>query len=619
MTKLSDSKGKFSVTAYMGDAKTLLAFNLDKAGARNLAGFTIECAPDGKSPYYLHNQLQFETPADHAQDPKEPPNSSINAPIHKFRWIHVPGSVHQGLKPFMGKYTYTVTPRYFDAKKSLLPLDSDLSVSVKIDVIPFMKGSLRLGFARGFMQSQAFVHHFGRNALIRPKTKELLFDTSQISGSNAQGEKYTFSEEYEWLGFTARERIFELLNEVLQDTSLHLDMFAYDLNEPDLMKIVLELAEQGRVRVILDNAALHHNTEKPKPEDQFEQEFTNRKQGDAAILRGKFGRYAHDKVLIVSNAPGPLKVLTGSTNFSVTGIYVNSNHVLAFDEQKVAEVYSKVFEVSWNDRASKSAFQASALAKDEFTSAAQSIPPTTITFSPHSPADVARILDGVAKRIAAEGAKKSGGSVLFAVMELDNGISPVYQVLDDIHQNQSIFSFGISDNPKGIFLYKPGTATGVLVSGKPASTVLPPPFDQVPGVGLGHQVHHKFVVCGFNQTDAVVYCGSSNLASGGEEANGDNLLAIHDSDVATVFAIEALGLVDHFNFLDKVATGGKGSTTPKEKEAKLNKPSGTPKQAAVSAGWFLSTTDQWTKPYFDPKDLKCTDRILFGQVSTGIR
>ncbi|HVP36397.1 MAG TPA: phospholipase D-like domain-containing protein, partial [Terriglobales bacterium] len=496
MTKLSNSKGKFSVTAYMGDAKTLLAFNLDKASTRNLAGFTIECAPDEKSPYYLHNQLQFETPADHVQDPKEPPNSSINAPIHKFRWIHVPGLVHQGLKPFLGKYTYTVTPRYFNGKKSLLPLDPDLSVSVKIDVIPFMKGNLRLGFARGFTQSQAFVYHFGRNALIRPKTKQLLFDTSQISGSNAQGEKYTFSEEYQWLGFTARERIFGLLNEVLQGTSLRLDMFAYDLNEPDLMKVVLELAEQGRVRVILDNAALHHNTSKPKPEDQFEQEFTNRKQGNAAILRGKFGRYAHDKVFIVSNAQGPLKVLTGSTNFSVTGIYVNSNHVLVFDEQEVAEFYSKVFEESWTDRVSKSAFQASAFAKNIFTSGAKSTPPMTITFSPHLPADVARILDGIAKRIAVEGTKKSGGSVLFAVMELDNGTSPVYQALDDIHQNQSIFSFGISDNPKGIFLYKPGTARGVLVSGKPASTVLPPPFDQVPGVGLGHQVHHKFVVCG---------------------------------------------------------------------------------------------------------------------------
>lgn len=615
MTSVSNQQGKFSVTAYMGDAKTLLAFNLNKAGSKNLAGFTIACAPEGQPFYYLHNKLQFETPADHAQDLKEPANSSINAPIHKFRWTHVPGSVHQGLDPFMGKYTYTVTPRYFDNQKSLLPLDPSLSASLDINVIPFLKGSLRVGFARGFTQSQAFVQHFGRKARIRPKTKDLLFDTSQTSGVNAQGVKYTYVDEYKWLGFTARARIFELLNEVVQDASLHLDMFAYDLNEPDLIKVVLELAEQGRVRVILDNAPLHHNTTKPKPEDQFEQEFRNRKKGSADILRGKFGRFAHNKVFILSNAQEPLKVLTGSTNFSVTGLYVNSNHVLVFEEKEVAKVYSKVFEESWNDHLSKTAFRASDLATKPFTSSAQSVPPMDITFSPHSPKDAATILNDVAKRVAVEGAKKKGGSVFFAVMELGGGPkpNPVYQALNDLHENQSIFSFGISDSPEGISLYKPGTATGVLVTGRPASTVLPSPFDQVPGVGIGHQVHHKFVVCGFNQTDAVVYCGSSNLASGGEEDNGDNLLAIHDADIVTVFTIEALGLVDHFSFLDKFATGGKGSTGSKKKKApEVTEPPASLTQAAISAGWFLSTTDKWTKPYFDPKDLKFADRMLFG-------
>jgi hypothetical protein len=132
--------------------------------------------------------------------------------------------------------------------------------------------------------------------------------------------------------------------------------------------------------------------------------------------------------------------------------------------------------------------------------------------------------------------------------------------------------------------------------------VLPPPFDQVPGVGLGHQVHHKFVVCGFERPDAVVYCGSSNLANGGEEANGDNLLAIYDSDVATAFAIEALGLVDHFNFLDKYASGYKATT----------KPAASPKAAAAAAHWYLSTTDKWAESYFDPGDLHCVDRVLFG-------
>jgi hypothetical protein len=32
----------------------------------------------------------------------------------------------------------------------------------------------------------------------------------------------------------------------------------------------------------------------------------------------------------------------------------------------------------------------------------------------------------------------------------------------------------------------------------------------------GHEIHDKFVVCGLNGQDPVVYCGSSNLASGGE-------------------------------------------------------------------------------------------------------
>ncbi len=212
MSSVTGKKGNFSVKAYRGDAKTLLAFNLDRSGARNLAGFTIQCQPQGQDAYYLHNQLQFRTPADHAQDPTEPANSSINAPIHKFRWIHVPGSVHQGTQPFLGKYRYTVTPRYFDDKNSLLPLDAKLSASVLVDVVPFEKSRLALGFTRGFTQSQAFVSHFGKDALIRPKGKELLFDTSLQSGKNAFGETFTYAQEYEWLGFTARQRVFGVLN-----------------------------------------------------------------------------------------------------------------------------------------------------------------------------------------------------------------------------------------------------------------------------------------------------------------------------------------------------------------------------------------------------------------------
>ncbi len=47
-----------------------------------------------------------------------------------------------------------------------------------------------------------------------------------------RGEPYTYDQEYEWLRFIAQDRLFEILDEAIEDKSLHLDVFAYDLSEP---------------------------------------------------------------------------------------------------------------------------------------------------------------------------------------------------------------------------------------------------------------------------------------------------------------------------------------------------------------------------------------------------
>ena len=611
MTTAAQKTG-FSVKAYQGDAKTLLAFDLPKGKTKNLAGFTVQYLAGTKGPFYLQNRLRFEDSSKHVQDSTQPPTSSLNAPIHKFRWIHVPGSLNQGTDPFFGSYSYTVTPRYFDNNGSLQAIDPTLSVSLKVDVGPFAKGSVALGFARGFTQSQAFVHHFGPNALTRPKG--LLFDTSQVAGKNSKGESYTFADQYKWLGFTARARIFEIANEVLNNSKLTLDVFAYDLNEPDLLTIFLALAKQGRIRMILDNAPLHHDGTGKKPEDQFEKLFTAAAKAPASIKRGKFGRFAHDKQLIVSDGTGPVKVLTGSTNFSVTGIYVNSNHVLVFNDRAVASVYSRVFNTAWQQDVKGAAFAKSPDAAKPISFGSPEVPATEVAYSPHTTPVATSVLQGIADRVAQEGNTKNG-SVLFAVMDLGSGSGPVFPSLEKLHTDQDIFSYGITDATTGIALYKPGSTGGVLVTGKPTKSILPPPFDQVPTVGLGHQVHHKFVVCGFNTPNAVVYCGSSNLALGGEQQNGDNLIAIHDVDIATVFAIEALGLVDHFEFLDRVSSSAKAAGQVSKQataaEVVAATKSSSKQHQAAAAGWFLSTTGKWAAPYFDPNDLHCVDRQLF--------
>lgn len=573
MSFVPASKGSFSVKAYIGDEKTLLAFNFQSEGnAKNLAGFTIFCQPPGQVPgYYLRNTLRFEDPTKHKQVAGELPNSTVNAPIQKYRWTHYLGVAHQGLSPALGDYAYTVTPRYFDSAGSMQELDPSLSVSVTVPVGPFKKGAVTLGFTRGYMQSGAYTHHFGKKTPVVPKTKQLEFDTNTQAGTNDDGQPVTFAQIFNWMGETAREQVFAVLNKVLNDPSLTLKVFAYDFNEPDVTKILLTLAEQGRVRVILDNASLHVTQKgKPKtPEDQFADLFEQKKKLPADLTRGSFGRFSHDKIFIVARSNGSAtQVLTGSTNFSLTGLYVNANHVLVIDDGDVAGHYSDVFEKSWQvlksnkspSKAAANAFSNTNLASQPYNSQAGFVPKMTITYSPHTPSDVNKILGGITDRIMQE-KHSARGNVLFAVMQLTGSQSPVYQTLGDLHATQSVYSYGISDAPKGIFLYSPGHATGVQVTGKPGQTILPPPFDQVPSPP-GHEIHDKFVVCGLNGNDPVVYCGSSNLASGGEAANGDNLLAINDADVATAFAIEALGLIDHYSFLDRMASPKKAKKKP---------------------------------------------------------
>jgi hypothetical protein len=249
-----------------------------------------------------------------------------------------------------------------------------------------------------------------------------------------------------------------------------------------------------------------------------------------------------------------------------------------FEDPTMAVEYSKVFEQSFSILSStktpstkaSNAFAATAFATQPYTPQSPPAPKLSITFSPHTSAKVTQILNGICGRIK-EQETAAKGSVIFAVMQLTGSDTPVYQALSDLHATQTVYSYGISDAVKGIYLYKTGSKTGVLVSGKPSSVILPPPFDQVPSPP-GHEIHDKFIVCGVNGPDPVVYCGSSNLASGGEAANGDNLLEIHDADVATAFAIEALLLVDHYNFLDRYAKAKKSPPATATKGAAKKAP-----------------------------------------------
>jgi hypothetical protein len=103
-------------------------------------------------------------------------------------------------------------------------------------------------------------------------------------------------------------------------------------------------------------------------------------------------------------------------------------------------------------------------------------------------------------------------------------------------------------------------------------------------------IHNKFVVVDFNDENPVVFAGSSNLAEGGEEENGDNLVCFADAGVAETYAVEAIRLIDHYRF------------RAVQKEATDDAPLALKRSAA-----------EWVPPYYDRSDARYLERTLFAR------
>jgi phosphatidylserine/phosphatidylglycerophosphate/cardiolipin synthase-like enzyme len=309
-------------------------------------------------------------------------------------------------------------------------------------------------------------------------------------------------------------------------------------------------------------------------------------------VAGDFKRFAHDKVLIKKDKDGnAVKVLTGSTNFSVRGLYAQANNVLIFDDPGTADLYEQAFQTAFTAMAHATQAQ---IAKQWFDVATVGLPPFSVSFAPHSSANIS--LDKVSAAI-----QNAQSSVLFAVMELDGG-GDVLSQLRNLAGRAGIFSYGITQSlksnpsdpgslaqPVGVNVYKPGESNGILTPFAFLKAQVPAPFQAEWGGGMGQVIHDKFIVVDFNDHTPLVFTGSSNLSEGGEMENGDNLLCIADRATAIAYAVEAIRLVDHYHFRAVMQS------------ATNNQP------------LTLQTNDAWCTPYYDPNNIKSRDRTLFSR------
>ena len=554
------------VAAYSGANCVLIAMSLADNATENLAGFAIFRQADGEPEQALLNRLNFDDSVTSATTPKQRRWTPSNiAPIQKFRWVDIPPN---GIEKTT---TYRVCAMYFTGAG--VTLREGAQARVVVDPKLDLHSKFNAAFTRGYISSQAYAERF-HNADIRPagpKTPD--FDTTP------------YQAQYEWLGAGARKALFEFLDRCRKDTTAKVDVFAYDLDEPDIISAICDLGRQGRLRAVLDNASLHTGNAVEVDAAKMIIEAA----GADNVVQGHFSRYQHNKVFIERDASGTAKrILFGSMNFSVRGIYVQSNNVIVAEDEHTPAYFAEAFDNAFTNGAATTKFKKNSIAQDynpiSDVSNAE-LPKSRVALSPHADSDIS--LGPVTQRI-----RSATSSVLYAVMEPSGG-GDVLASLRTIAEKPTVFSYGTVETAKGLAVQSGDGAMGDVTSFAYLKSKVPYPFTQEFDPGPGRHIHDKFVVIDFNGDNPTVVTGSSNLAAGGEQANGDSLCVIEDRGLATIYAIEALKIFDHYSFRSKM------------------------RDATTAAPLVLWRPDQASQPspwwtlYYDEKNIKFRDRYLF--------
>ena len=558
-------KDGFSMKLWRGERMCLLGFDVNEPEP-DFVGFAVECRSPGTTEFHpLLNRLAFsyDSPvADAVTGARKFP--STQAPFQRFRWVHFPHD------PQPGAYTYRATKMHMP-KDGELKRGSAIELQIPLDPVTY-HDFLDVGFTRNFASSQAFLDKFHNEPDINNIAKEII----PAKADEGLSFKKKAGGIYNWLGFEAYDLIFGFLEQAVNDESIELDVFAYDLNEPD---VVAKLAQLGpRLRAIIDNSGKTENgkTTGHGAAESAESKAAKLLQASAGvgnIKRTHFQNLQHHKVLIAKRNGEPFKVLVGSTNFSFRGIYIQANNVLVFDEPKVAGLFSKVFDTTFKDPA---AFKADELASKWHLVQANGKPPVHLCFSPHKSSDLS--LNPVRGAI-----DQATSSVFYSVAFLNQIKSgPTKDALDRL-MTRPVFSYGVVDQAGGLEVRKPDGSIGLVDFAFLAENA-PEPFKSEWSGGKGINVHHKFIVTDFNLPTAKVFTGSSNLAPNGETGNGDHLIMIEDSKIATAYAIEALRIFDHLQFRSRMKAALKDTNADDKATEKLTLRK--PKAISGKEAWF---------------------------------
>jgi phosphatidylserine/phosphatidylglycerophosphate/cardiolipin synthase-like enzyme len=293
-----EQKGDLSVQAIAGTHVVLLGMDLPKQECPGLLGFALrrEDHTEGEK-YWLSGYKTFKS-----VEPSPPPGilySTRQHPIQGFTW-----------SDFSAKPEHEYTYEAFALRGS--PTEPQLSekVAVKIRTESEHGRTHHVHFNRGAAASQEYTRRFGDK---RPEDV----------GTAA----------FTWLSRGAGEAIADFIGRAV-GPGWGLRVGAYEFTDETVLKALGATRDRGA-----DVQVLYH-AEDDEQKISNEEAIQNFELGNICQPRNAQGlTLSHNKTIVLTKDGAAQAVLTGSTNFSMGGIYGHSNVVHVCERNDVADKY----------------------------------------------------------------------------------------------------------------------------------------------------------------------------------------------------------------------------------------------------------------------------------------
>jgi phosphatidylserine/phosphatidylglycerophosphate/cardiolipin synthase-like enzyme len=555
--------GPFTARAISGTRVVLMAFDLDPQARAGLRGFAIkhQIAGSVASPTWLTGIKYFKSlvPA----PVKGATYSSRIHPFQTFLWSDYALDADT-------EHKFTIVALY----GAIAQLEERHNVDIEIRTEKENDGHHGIWFNRGAIASHALAMQFQN----KPITAAM-FNKVDAAGQ-------LLDPEVRWLSRGLAEACLDYINGAKKGQALR--VCAYEFTYQPVLLALRQALERG-----VDVQIVYHDTKKAKD--------PNRKAIKVAGLPAKatiggkskqvlFPRtrtsIPHNKFIVKLVAKRPRQVWTGSTNFTDTGFFGQTNVGHLLTDQAIARTYLNY----WTELSQDPAHSAAVTNAVKLTPNPPNAPvakPRTAFFSPRI---AENMLDWFAQRID-DAAALTMMTIPFAVAPtILSGLAakrdslrlviledePTQEVINAEKQNRGRLAFSNGAILGKTFMKYQAGAGGAKVGPIPNSPLdhwfIDEELARPSNKGHVFFIHTKFLLVDPLSDDPLVCSGSANFSKNSLIANDENMLLIRgDTRVADIYLTEFDRIFRHFYARDAInrfaARGGKSNPLELDEKA----------------------------------------------------